>query len=73
MEKLLRCSDLGFNCAFEACDDTPEKVWKTLADHARVIHGMKDISGKDREQVSESIQDAFCVPKGGYDPRRGAV
>jgi len=67
MEKLLRCSDLGFNCAFEACEDTPEKVLKTLADHARAIHGMKEISEKDRAQASESIQDAFCVPKGGYN------
>lgn len=73
MEKLLRCSDLGFNCGFEACEDTPEKVLKTLLDHARVIHGMKEVSEKDRVQASESIQDAFCVPKGGYNPGRGAA
>ena len=73
MEKLLRCSDLGFDCGFEACDDTPDRVLQTLTDHARVIHGMKDISEKARMQAKGFIQDAFCVPKGGYNPGRGAM
>ncbi len=68
MEKLLRCSDLGFNCGFEACEETPEEVFKTLVDHARAIHGLKDISEKEISQARGAIQDAFCVPKGGYNP-----
>jgi len=47
MEKLLRCSDLGTECDFEACGDTAEEVLKTLLDHARAIHGLKDIPEKD--------------------------
>ena len=71
MEKLLRCSDLGFNCEFEACEGNTEDVFKTAIDHARAVHGLKDFSEKDRAQANAAIQDAFCVPKGGYNPGRG--
>jgi predicted small metal-binding protein len=66
MEKLLRCSDLGTDCNFEACGDTPEEVLEILLDHARAIHGLKDIPEKKLLHLRESVQDAFCVPKGGY-------
>lgn len=69
MEKLLRCSDLGLDCKFEACEDTEDRVLETALDHARAVHGLKKISEKDRSKVREAIQDAFCVPKGGYNPR----
>jgi len=72
MEKLLRCRNLGLDCDFEACEDTAEGVLKTAVDHARAIHGLKDISEKDMERAREGIQDAFCVPKGGYNPGGGA-
>jgi len=71
MEKLLRCRDMGFDCDFEACGDTPEEVLKTAVDHARAIHGSKDIPGKDSARARTAIQDAFCVPKGGYNPGGG--
>jgi predicted small metal-binding protein len=70
MEKLLRCRNLGLDCDFEACEGTAEEVLKTAIDHARAIHG-KDISPKDIERAKEGIQDAFCVPKGGYNPGGG--
>ena len=68
MEKLLRCRDLGLDCDFEACGETTEEVLKTAVDHARAIHGLKGISEKERMQARTAIQDAFCVPKGGYNP-----
>ncbi len=71
MEKLMRCRDLGVDCDFEACGDTPEEALKTAIDHARAIHGLKDIPEKDRIRAEETIQDAFCVPKGGYNPGGG--
>ena len=73
MEKLLRYRDLGVNCDFEACGETTEEVLKTAVDHARAIHGLKDISEKDLMRAQESIQDSFCVPKGGYKPGRGTT
>ena len=66
MEKLLRCSDFGFDCSFEACEDSPDEAFKTAVEHARVLHGMKDLSPKDRLKARAAVQDAFCVPKGGY-------
>ena len=71
MEKLLRCRDLGMECDFEACEDTADEALKTAMDHARAIHGVKDIPEKDRARARAAVQDAFCVPKGGYNPGGG--
>ena len=73
MEKLLRCRNLGLDCDFEACGETKEEVLKTALDHARAIHGLKNISEKDLMRARETIQDSFCVPKGGYDPGGGSL
>jgi predicted small metal-binding protein len=68
MKKLLRCRELGMDCDFEACGENEDEVLIIAIDHARAIYGLKDISVKDRMQAKEGIQDAFCVPKGGYNP-----
>ncbi|MFB3884482.1 MAG: DUF1059 domain-containing protein [Thermodesulfobacteriota bacterium] len=73
MEKLLRCRNLGPDCDFEACGETNEEALETAVDHARAIHGLKDISEKDLMRARENIQDAFCVPKGGYNPGGGSL
>jgi predicted small metal-binding protein len=69
MEKLLRCRDLGMECDFEACEDTADEALKTAMDHAQAIHGLKDFPEKARARAA--VQDAFCVPKGGYNPGGG--
>ena len=71
MEKLLRCRDMGIDCDFEACGGTPEETLGTAIDHARAIHGLKDVPEKDRMRARQAIQDAFCVPRGGYNPGGG--
>ena len=71
MEKLLRCRDFGSDCDFEACGETAEEALETAVNHARSIHGLKDISEKDRMRAKSAVQDAFCVPKGGYNPGGG--
>jgi predicted small metal-binding protein len=73
MEKLLRCRDLGVDCDFEACGENAEEVLKTAVDHARAIHGLKDISEKERLRARAAVQDAFYVPKGGYNPGGGGL
>ena len=73
MNKLLRCRDIGGDCDFEACGETPEETLRIAVDHARAIHGLKDISEKDRMRLRASLQDAFCVPKGGYNPGGGSL
>jgi predicted small metal-binding protein len=62
---------MGLDCDFEACGETPEEVLKTAVDHARAVHGLKDISERDRRRARAAIQNAFCVPKGGYNPAGG--
>ncbi len=71
MGKLLRCRDLGIDCDFEACGETPEETLKIAVDHARAVHGLEDIPEKDRARARAALQDAFCVPKGGYNPGGG--
>jgi len=73
MEKLLRCRDMGVDCDFEACGENAEEALKTAIDHARAIHGLKDISDKDRMRARAAVQDAFCVPKGGYNLGGGGL
>jgi predicted small metal-binding protein len=73
MEKLLSCRTLGFDCDFEACGETKEEVLVTAIDHARVIHGLKDLSEKERGRATKEIHQAFCVPKGGYNPGGGSL
>jgi predicted small metal-binding protein len=73
MEKLLRCRDLGPDCEFEACAETPEDALKIAVDHARAVHGLKEISEKERQRARAAIQDSFCVPMGGYNPGEGAL
>ncbi len=73
MEKLLRCRDFGLDCDFEACGATPEETLKTALDHARAIHGLEHIPESARTRAREAIQDAFCVPKGGYNPGGGSL
>ncbi len=70
MEKLLRCRDMGMDCDFEACGETLEDALTTAVDHARAVHG-QTITDKDRLRARGSVQDAFCVPKGGYNPGGG--
>jgi len=73
MEKLLRCRDFSTDCDFEACGETAEEALRTAVEHARSIHGLKDISDKDRMRARAAVQDAFCVPKGGYNPGGGSL
>lgn len=73
MEKLLRCRDLGIDCDFEACGESTEEALKTAVDHARAVHGLESISPEDQRRARASVQDAFCVPKGGYNPGGGSL
>ncbi len=68
MEKLLGCRNLGYDCDFEACGDTAEETLRTAIDHARAIHGLKDLPEKEFIRLRGEIHDSFCVPKGGYNP-----
>jgi len=57
MAKVLRCSDVGFDCGFEARADTEVELMKKVAEHAAEVHGMKEISEEVAAQVKAAIRD----------------
>jgi len=57
MAKVLRCSDVGFDCGFVARADTEEELMKTVAEHAAEVHGMKEISEEVAATVKAAIRD----------------
>jgi len=65
MEKLLRCRDFGTDCDFEACGETAEEALKTAVDHARAIHGLKDISERDPCGLGRLSRIRSVSPKAG--------
>lgn len=67
------CRDLGPGCDFEACEETKEELSKTAVNHARAMHGLQDISEKDRVRLRQAIRDAFRVPKEGYNRGGGGL
>jgi predicted small metal-binding protein len=42
--KILRCKDIGVDCAFEAHGKTIDEVLKQAATHARKEHGVKRVT-----------------------------
>jgi len=44
MAKVLRCRDIGIDCAFEAQGKTIDDVLKQAAEHARKKHGVKRVT-----------------------------
>jgi predicted small metal-binding protein len=44
MAKVLKCKDVGIDCAFEAQGKTIDEVLKQAAAHARKEHGVKRVT-----------------------------
>jgi predicted small metal-binding protein len=44
MAKVLRCKDVGIDCAFEAQGKTIDDVLKQAAAHARKEHGVRRVT-----------------------------
>ncbi|NJD55617.1 MAG: DUF1059 domain-containing protein [Nitrospirae bacterium] len=44
MAKVLKCKDVGIDCAFEAQGKTIDEVLKQAAAHARKEHGAKRVT-----------------------------
>ncbi len=62
MEKLLRCRDLGPDCEFEACAETSEDALRIAVDHARAMHGLKEISEKTAGGRGQRPRTRFVSP-----------
>ncbi len=57
MAKILRCSDVGVDCDFEARGATVEEVIEKARTHAREGHGFPDIPPELVERVKTLIRD----------------
>jgi len=57
MAKILRCSDVGFECDGVIRAETEEEVLKKAADHAKSEHNLEEISDEVVEKVRAAIQD----------------
>ncbi len=57
MTKVLRCSDVGFECEAVIRAETEEEVLKKAAEHVQSVHNLKEISDEVVEKVRAAIQD----------------
>jgi predicted small metal-binding protein len=57
MAKVLRCSDVGFECEAVIRAETEEEVLKKAAEHAQSVHNLKEISDEVVEKVRAAIQN----------------
>ncbi len=57
MAKILRCSDVGFECEGVIRAETEEEVLKKAAEHAKSEHNLEEISDEVVEKVRAVIQD----------------
>ena len=57
MAKILRCSDVGFQCDGVIRAETEEEVLKKAADHAKSEHNLEEISDEVVEKIRAAIQD----------------
>jgi predicted small metal-binding protein len=44
MSKIVRCSELGVDCDFEARGATEEEVLQKCSEHGRTEHGIQDLT-----------------------------
>ena len=57
MAKVLRCSDVGFECDGVIRAETEEEVLKQAAEHARETHSLQEMTDEVVEKVRAAIQD----------------
>ena len=57
MAKVLRCSDVGFDCDGVIRAETEEEVLKMAAEHAQLVHNLKELSDEVVEKVRAAIRD----------------
>jgi predicted small metal-binding protein len=57
MAKVLRCSDVGFECDRVIPAETEEEVLKQAAEHARTVHNLQEMTEEVVEKVCAAIRD----------------
>ena len=57
MAKILRCSDVGFECDGVIRAETEEEVLKQAAAHAKDAHNLQEMTAEVVEKVRGAIRD----------------
>jgi len=57
MAKLLRCRDVGVDCDHVIRAETEEELMKKVAEHAKTVHGMTEISPDLAAKVKAAIKE----------------
>ena len=57
MAKVLRCSDVGFECDGVIRAETEEEVMQQAAEHAKTVHDVQELTDEIVQKVKAAIQD----------------
>jgi predicted small metal-binding protein len=57
MSKVVRCSDLGFDCPAVVRAETEEAALRQVTEHARAAHGMETVPPAVVERVRTVMRD----------------
>lgn len=57
MAKVVHCRDVGFDCDGVVRAETEEAALKKVAEHARTVHGMEQVSPEVVEKVKSVMRD----------------
>lgn len=57
MPKVLKCSDVGFECDGVIRAATEEEILKQAAEHAKTVHNLEELTEEVVEKVRAAIQD----------------
>jgi predicted small metal-binding protein len=57
MEKILRCRDVGFDCNGVIKAQTEKEVLSMAAEHARQVHGIKEITPEIATKIKAAIKE----------------
>ena len=56
--KELRCREIGFDCDAVVRAESEEEVMRQVAEHARKVHGLDNITDDTAEKIRSTIHNA---------------
>lgn len=57
MAKMLRCRDVGVDCDAVIRAETEEELMRKVAEHAKTVHGISEISPELAAKVKAAIKE----------------
>lgn len=57
MEKVIHCKDVGFDCEGVVRANSDQEVMQLAAEHAKSVHGVKELTSEMIEKVKSVIRD----------------